>query len=71
MVSRYPYRNVNWRDESRTWEWSTKYAEWMSLAESHRNHRFTALERNLCQNNRTENASLFAILTGRASPSTE
>jgi hypothetical protein len=63
MSRPYQYTNLNWRDQSRTWEWSTKYAEWLSLAEQHRHHKFTALERNLCHRSALE----IALSTGSAS----
>jgi len=36
MSRPYPYRNLNWRDETNRWEWSEAYAEWLALAEIHR-----------------------------------
>ena len=35
-MSRYPIRNVNWRDNSTVWTWHELYQGWLSLAEQHR-----------------------------------
>ena len=36
MSRPYPYRNVNWRTNEPSWEWSEAYAGWLALAEIHR-----------------------------------